>query len=78
MMCGNWWMPGKFKWKVDWNLSGKKETTNRYRCVQLSEQLNLIERKKQAEQTAWIPDQRWRDLMEWLGDFNRKLDGAKF
>lgn len=23
----NWWMPGKFKWKVDWNLPGKKETT---------------------------------------------------
>jgi hypothetical protein len=40
--------------------------------------LNLIERKNQAEQAAWIPDQRWRDLMEWLGDFNRKLDGSKF
>jgi hypothetical protein len=39
-------MPVKFKWKVDWNLSGKKATANRYRREQPGEAFNLIERKK--------------------------------
>jgi hypothetical protein len=56
----------------------KERNYQRYRCLQLNEELNLIEREKRAKQAAWIPGQRWRDLMEWLGDFNRKLDGSKF
>jgi hypothetical protein len=34
----------------------------------------LIAREKRTKQPVWMFGQRWRDLIEWQGEFNRKIE----
>jgi len=39
-----------------------------------NEAFNLIAREKKTKQPVWMFGQRWRDLIEWQGEFNRKIE----
>jgi len=39
-----------------------------------NEAFYLIASEKRTKQPVWMFDQRWRDLIEWQGEFNRKIE----
>jgi len=68
VMCENYLMVETFNWKIEGNKSGKKETANRGGCTTLKN-LYLIARKNTAG-VRLRSYKRWRDPMEWWGEFN--------
>jgi len=58
-----------------WRKQFRKERNyQRYKFKQLDEAFYLIARKKKTVQPAWMLEQRWRDLMDWKEEFNRKIE----
>jgi hypothetical protein len=68
-MRGNYLMVETFNWRIEGNKSGKKETANRGDCTTFKKHVFGSQEKNYCGMKL-RSYKRWRDLLEWWGEFN--------